>query len=49
MKLPLLSLVLLTVVVIATIVVVMSDTVTLQHSEYGVGRIAARHLLNITW
>lgn len=49
MKLPLLSLVLLAVVVAATVVVVMSDTVTMQHSEYGAGRIAARHLLNITW
>ncbi|WP_009523400.1 hypothetical protein [Imbroritus primus] len=49
MKLPLLSLALLAIVVAATLVVVMSDTVTPQHSEYGIGRIAARHLLSITW
>lgn len=49
MKLPVLSLVLVAVVIITTVVVVMSDAVTLQPSEYGVGRMAARHLLDLTW
>ncbi len=48
-KLPLITIALLTTLAAATLLVVASDIVTLRHSEYGIGRIAARHLLQMHW